>query len=181
MHDSNSDIFQMRPMIHGDLMRVLAWRNHPDVRRYMYTQHEINPTEHQLWFESSLLDKKKHLLIFEINQNPVGFVNLNENGGNGMASWGFYLAPDAPQGSGLQLGRAALNHAFIQLNLKKLNGEALSYNHRSIQFHKRLGFREEGTLRDKHFDGEHYHHVICFGLLCQEWKLTTKADERKHV
>jgi len=157
-------------MVHADLERVLAWRNHPDVRRYMYTQHEITLDEHQRWFERSLPDPKKNLLIFEANHQPLGFVNFNETGSGGIAAWGFYAAPDAPKGSGRQLGRAALDHAFTQLKLHKVNGQALAYNERSIQFHQTLGFQQEGILRDQHFDGERYHHVICFGLLGHEWQ-----------
>ena len=158
-------------MVHADLELVLTWRNHPDVRRYMYTQHEITLAEHQSWFERTSPDLKKHLLVFEANHQPLGFVNLSEAVMGGTADWGFYAAPDAPKGSGRQLGHAALSHAFTQLKLHKVCGQALSYNQRSIKFHQTLGFQQEGILRDQHFDGERYHDVICFGLLCHEWQL----------
>lgn len=170
MPESTSVPSLIRPMVHADLERVLAWRNHTEVRRYMYTQHEITLDEHQHWFERTLLDPKKHLLVFEVNHQPLGFVNFNEAENGGIADWGFYAAPDAPKGSGRQLGRAALNHAFTQLKLHKVCGQALAYNQRSIQFHQSLGFQQEGILRDQHFDDERYHHVICFGLLCHEWQ-----------
>lgn len=157
-------------MVHADLERVLAWRNHPTVRRYMYTQHEITLDEHQCWFERTLPDPKKHLLIFEENHHPLGFVNFNEIGDNSIVDWGFYAAPDAPKGSGRQLGNAALNHAFNQLKLHKVCGQALAYNQRSIQFHQSMGFQQEGNLRDQHFDGEYYRHIVCFGLLSHEWQ-----------
>jgi len=164
---------QIRPMVHADLGRVLAWRNHPDVRRYMFTQHEITLDEHQRWFDRTLPDPKKHLLIFEVNKQPFGFVNFNETGNHGIADWGFYVAPDAPKGSGRLLGCAALSHAFTQAQLHKVCGQALSYNQRSILFHQSLGFQKEGTQRNQHFDGERYHHVICFGLLSHEWQPST--------
>lgn len=160
-------------MVHADLDRVLAWRNHPDVRRYMYTQHEINLNEHQRWFECRLQDPKSHLLIFEVDQQPFGFVNFNLIGNGGIADWGFYLAPDAPKGSGRQLGLVSLSQAFTKLNFHKVCGEALAYNTRSILFHEALGFHQEGTLRDEHFDGERYHNVVCFGLLSHDWAPTT--------
>lgn len=157
-------------MVHADLELVLAWRNHPDVRCNMYSQHEITVDEHQRWFARASPDPKKHLLIFEVNQQPLGFVNFNVTGNGGIADWGFYAAPEAPKGSGRQLGRAALNHAFTQLKFHKVCGQALAYNHRSIQFHQSLGFQQEGILRDQYFDGGRYHHVICFGLLGHEWQ-----------
>lgn len=173
MPESTLSLSQIRPMVHADLELVLAWRNHPDVRRYMYTQHEIMLDEHQRWFERSLPDPTKHLLIFEVDQQPLGFVNLSEVGNGSIADWGFYAAPHAPKGSGRQLGHAALNYAFTQLHLHKVCGQALVYNERSINFHQTLGFSQEGILRDQHFDGERHHHIICFGLLSHEWQLNS--------
>lgn len=169
MPESTPVVPRMRAMVHADLEFVLSWRNHPEVRRYMYTQHEITLDEHKRWFERAVPDPQKHLLIFELNQQPLGFVSFSEVGDGGVADWGFYAAPDAPKGSGRQLGRAALNHAFTQLKLHKVSGQALAHNDRSIQLHQSLGFQQEGILRDQHFDGERYHHVNCFGLLCSEW------------
>lgn len=159
-------------MAHTDLERVLAWRNHPDVRRFMLTQHEITFDEHLHWFERAQQDSRKHLLIFETDAQPLGFVNFSELAIGGIADWGFYIAPEAPKGSGRLLGHAALEHAFSQIQLHKVCGQALAYNARSIQFHQTLGFQQEGTLRDQHFDGHHYHHMICFGLLRCEWQPT---------
>ena len=160
----------VRPMTHDDLDRVLGWRNHPDVRRYMYTQHEILLTEHQCWFERTLLDSKIHLLIFELDELPLGFIQFNVSPTGGIADWGFYAAPDAPKGSGRKLGNTVLNHAFNQLKFHKVCGQALDFNERSIGFHQTMGFKQEGTLCDQYFDGLRYHNVINFGLLAHDWQ-----------
>ena len=160
----------VRSMVAADVDSVLAWRNHPEVRRYMYTQHEITFEEHHRWFESTRQDPRKHLLIFEEDNQALGFVSLSELGSNGIADWGFYVAPDAPRGCGRELGRATLDHAFNDIKLHKVCAQALAFNVRSTHFHRSLGFQQEGVLRDQHFDGEHYHHVICFGLLSHEWQ-----------
>lgn len=163
-------------MAASDLDCVLAWRNHPDIRRYMYNQHEIGLSEHQAWFERTVCDSRKHLLIFESDGEARGFVSFTRLASDGVADWGFYVAPDAPKGSGYQLGKAALDHAFGALRLHKVCGQALAFNERSIAYHLRLGFREEGVLRDQHFDGSRYHAIVCFGLLKDEWPL--HYDER---
>ncbi len=160
----------LRPMVLADLEMVLAWRNDPEVRRYMYTQHEIGLDEHRRWFEVSSANPSRHLLVFESKGVPLGFVNFNCLGGGMVADWGFYAAPDAPKGTGRQLGQTALQYAFTVLGLHKVCGQALAYNERSISFHRRLGFQQEGLLRDQHFDGERYHALVCFGLLQQEWQ-----------
>ncbi len=47
----------------------------------------------------------------------------------------------------------------------------LASNTASLAFHRRLGFTEEGVLRQQHrgADGAHYHDVHCFGLLRADW------------
>lgn len=160
----------MRTMQASDLLRVLTWRNHADVRRYMFTQHEITLAEHKNWFERATQDACKSLLIFEVDQQPLGYINFNKRTMGAIADWGFYLAPDAPKGSGRLLGHTALNYAFDELTLHKVCGEALAFNERSIRFHLSLGFIQEGILRDQFFDGNNYLSIINFGLLVNEWR-----------
>ena len=160
----------IRPMSAADLEMVLAWRNHPDVRRYMYTQHEITLEEHARWFEKSVQEPRRSLLIFEKESVPLGFIGIHQLNAGRVADWGFYVAPNAPRGTGQQLGDAVLRYAFSDMGIYKLCGQALNYNQRSINFHLRLGFIQEGILRKQHFDGEHYHDVVCFGLFACEWK-----------
>ena len=159
----------IRKMTAVDLALVLSWRNHPDVRSYMYNQHEITMEEHRRWFEKNVDAPGRHLLIFEIGASPMGFVNFTQLNQGGVVDWGFYLSPTAPKGSGRQLGKAALSYAFGYQLFHKVCGQALSYNERSINFHRRLGFQQEGLLRDQHFDGQQHRSVVCFGLLRQEW------------
>lgn len=160
---------RVRPMQAADLEQVLGWRNHPDVRRYMYTHHEISMDEHRRWFERASQDSRRHLLIFEIDSQPLGFVNIHQTGAGAVADWGFYVAPNAPKGTGRLLGQTTLDFSFNRAGLHKLCGQALGFNQRSIRFHQTLGFQQEGTLRQQHFDGQHYHDVVCFGLLASEW------------
>ncbi|TDX32165.1 UDP-4-amino-4,6-dideoxy-N-acetyl-beta-L-altrosamine N-acetyltransferase [Modicisalibacter xianhensis] len=164
------DRTNLRSLQAEDLEAVLAWRNHPDVRRFMYTQHTISLEEHRRWFEKAHGDDNKRLLLFELEGEATGFVNLSlVDPQASRADWGFYLAPQAPKGSGRQLGTLALAYAYETMHVHKLCGEALAFNVRSIRFHERLGFRREAWLRDHHFDGSDYHDVVGFGLLRSEW------------
>lgn len=161
----------LRAMHAGDLAQVLAWRNHIDVRRYMYTQHEINFEEHSQWFASASQDLSRHLLIFEINNISMGFINIKKSAEGHIADWGFYASPQAPKGTGKALGLAALKYAFKEIGLYKLCGQAIGHNERSIKFHKSLGFKAEGVLRQQHFDGQNYHDIHCFGILASDWQI----------
>jgi UDP-4-amino-4,6-dideoxy-N-acetyl-beta-L-altrosamine N-acetyltransferase len=161
-------------MIESDLEQVLKWRNHPDIRCYMYTQRIISREEHKTWFDLSIKDDNKHLLIYEENNAQKGFVQFQREKESHFANWGFYTEPNALKGTGRRLGQAALWYAFVDLQLHKVYGESLALNQRSIRFHRALGFRQEGRFRDHHFDGRRYHDVIRFGLVKPEWKSAIK-------
>lgn len=160
----------LRPMELGDLELVRTWRNHPDVRRYMYTRHEIEAEEHRTWFDRAQNDERVSLLIYEIDGIPTGFVSFTATRSPDIADWGFYLAPNSEPRTGRGLGFAALRYAFEVKRLHKVCGQALGFNERSIRFHQALGFVQEGVLREHFFDGTHYQDIVCFGLIASEWQ-----------
>lgn len=166
MFDTRSSV---RPMKRPDLEMVLRWRNDESVRRYMYTQHEITFEEHASWFARASVAPGRHLLIFEHDGVPLGFISFHQSGEGGIADWGFYIAPEAPKGTGSKLGTTALDYAFSSIKLHKICGQALGFNSGSIRFHEKLGFTREGVLRQQHFDGKTYQDIICFGLMHDEW------------
>jgi UDP-4-amino-4,6-dideoxy-N-acetyl-beta-L-altrosamine N-acetyltransferase len=160
----------IRPMAETDLEQVLSWRNHPEVRRYMFNKHEISLEEHVRWFARASMSPETHLLVFEIDTIPLGFIRIHRIARGGIATWGFYAAPDSPKGTGRSLGEAALRYAFNTVRLHKLCGQVLSFNEASIHFHRALGFQREGILRQQQFDGQQYHDVVCFGIFANEWR-----------
>jgi UDP-4-amino-4,6-dideoxy-N-acetyl-beta-L-altrosamine N-acetyltransferase len=161
--------FRMRPMTHDDLQMVLAWRNHPDIRKNMFSQHEISLEEHENWFLRSSKDDRMHLLIFEQGGQAQGFVSFKAIEENKIAEWGFYLTPGAPKGSGLNLGKTALSYAFNDINYHKILSHVLPDNIRSLNFHHRLGFTEKETLKKYIAYGKVYNGVIIFELNLEEW------------
>lgn len=161
-------------MARSDLPLVLEWRNHISVRSYMYSQHEISAAEHESWYEKSVLNSNHHLLIFEYQGKPFGYVKIIQHENTADADWGFYAAPHAPVGMGRQLGYAALRHGFEKMGLQKINGQALSHNERSIKMHLALGFKQVNTKAETYFDGKINHQIIAFTILSHDWLLTNR-------
>ncbi|NTW68474.1 MAG: UDP-4-amino-4,6-dideoxy-N-acetyl-beta-L-altrosamine N-acetyltransferase [Chlorobiaceae bacterium] len=166
-------------MTAADLESVLKLRNHAEIRRYMFTQHEISKEEHRSWFDRASQNTGVELLVFELDNNCCGFVQFKATPFHGVVDWGFYAAPDSPKGTGRKLGAAALKHAFEKEYLYKICGQALHWNKPSIEFHKSLGFFQEGVLRDQYFDGTDFHDLICFGMLKRDWVAKESQSEIK--
>ena len=109
-------------------------------------------------------------LYYDAGNIPIGvvyFTSLDVR--QGTAFWGFYSSPEATPGTGIRMAVDALDLAFGELALIKLNSEVLEVNTRSLSFHKKVGFTEEGLFRDQHFDGERRIDVIRLGMLASEW------------
>jgi UDP-4-amino-4,6-dideoxy-N-acetyl-beta-L-altrosamine N-acetyltransferase len=162
----------VRPLLESDATDVLAWRNHPDVRRFMFWSDLIPEDAHMQWMRRALIEDSLFVRIVEQSGQPIGLVNFRSGPDSNVAEWGFYLVPDAPTGSGTQMGEAALEHAFYHLQFRKICGQALGSNTRSQRFHLRMGFSQEGRLREQFCRDGHPEDVILYGLLKSEFRGT---------
>jgi len=170
---------RIRKVTESDLLTLLTWRNHSQVRSFMVSQHEISMDEHRAWFTRAAQDEKRRLLIVEDEAGPIGFVQFSDVAPGGIADWGFYARPGAPKGAGRIMSTVALNHAFSALRLHKVCGQALIGNIASIKLHLGMGFVQEGILRDQQKIEGDYRSLICFGLLEQEWRSGKNISESK--
>jgi UDP-4-amino-4,6-dideoxy-N-acetyl-beta-L-altrosamine N-acetyltransferase len=161
----------LRPVEERDLARLLVWRNSDRIRAVMFNDELITPEEHRAWFEKLQQGGDIHCLIFEQDGRPVGVVNVNQiDRRNGICHWGFYLGEtDVPRGTGAAMGRLAFRQIFEVLGIRKLIGETFAFNVRSIDFHKRLGFSEEGCFRRQVLKGGRYEDVLSLALFREEW------------
>jgi UDP-4-amino-4,6-dideoxy-N-acetyl-beta-L-altrosamine N-acetyltransferase len=163
----------LRRLNEEDLELVLSWRNAPAVRRCMFSNNEISFEEHKAWFERVKDDPNSRWFIYEDETGAaVATANLVDiRARDRSAFWGFYAAPSARKGTGTRLCRDALDIAFGELRLHKVNAEVLATNKKSLYLHRKLGFLQEGAFRDGHFDGLSYVDVFRFGLLATEWDM----------
>lgn len=159
----------VRRMCANDLEFVLRWRNHPDIRRFMLSQHEITFVEHQAWFEHASRDETRALLLIEEKGQPIGCVVYSGAKKNSTAEWSFYSAPGSPAGTGTRICSVALDFAFSELGVHKVSGQVIDFNHASVRIHKRLRFIQEGNLREHILINDSYHDLLCFGILSSEW------------
>ena len=151
--------------------RVLAIRNEPEVRRNMYTDHEIGIQEHREWLArtNSRGDVKMFAVVFD--GQIVGAIGLTSIVPAQLrAEWAFYLSA-ATQGRGLgsALEFKFLDWVFADQRLHKLNCEVLRFNGPVIALHKKFGFREEGVRRDHVVRDGEWIDTILLGMTAAEW------------
>lgn len=74
------------------------------------------------------------------------------------------------RGIGTQVTSRVLDYGFDQLNLNKISLSVLITNVRARALYTKLGFVEEGRLRDDDFRNGTYNDTILMGLLAEERK-----------
>jgi UDP-4-amino-4,6-dideoxy-N-acetyl-beta-L-altrosamine N-acetyltransferase len=158
-------------MREDDLDRVLAWRNAEDVRRNMYTWHEISPDEHRAWWQARSVDPATRLLICEDDGVALGVVTFTRyTGPGGTATWAFYSGDRTRRGVGRTMEALALAYAFEELQLHRLECEVLSSNRAVMEFHLRHGFTLEGTAREAYEREGERQDIFRMALLAPTWR-----------
>lgn len=90
---------------------------------------------------------------------------------NRVTSIGYWLG-EGHQGNGTmtEAVRALVNHAFYTWKLHRVEIRAAPGNRRSRAIPERLGFVEEGTLREAERIGERYLDNVIYATLASRWK-----------
>jgi RimJ/RimL family protein N-acetyltransferase len=140
---------------------MLSWRNQEANRQVSAMSHVISPEEHLAWWHRVEVDPSREVHLFVIDGRPLGVVSyfdLDLNGPERTAGWGFYLDHDTTTAEGiamiawLRIMGAALDHAFDVLGLDVLIGEVLAHNEPVRLMNRRFRFTE-GTPEVRESDG----------------------------
>jgi ribosomal-protein-serine acetyltransferase len=100
----------------------------------------------------------------------AGSIGMGVNTLDHNAEIGYWLA-SAYEGRGLVTRASArfLDHAFGELGLRRVTIRAAVSNDRSRAVARRLGFTEEGVLRQSGHTGVGYEDMVVYGILSEEW------------
>ena len=179
---SESIDVRLRDLEAGDSARILAWRNLPEIRRWMYTDHVIAQAEHDRWFAGIMTDPTRRYWIIELDGRPVGLANLADIVASARrATWAYYLADPAVRGRGVGAFTEffVIEHVFGVLGLNKLWCEVLLENEGVWKLHESFGFVREALFRQHVFKDGRFQDVVGLGLLAADWARVRDSSREK--
>jgi len=99
----------------------------------------------------------------------IGLHGIDWN--NKKTTIGYWLGTDY-QGSGIITlsCRAIIDHAIHNLKLNRVEIRAAEYNLKSRAIPERLGFVNEGKVRQEEWLYDHYVDHVIYGMLADDWK-----------
>lgn len=167
------DQVSLRTLEREDLPFIQEHRNHPDLRQSLGRIQPQSGEELEGDFEAYLKDGVNFVICSD--DEPVGFVALFDwTESAGRVEVAYWIAPEH-QGNGYatEAVSGAIAYAFEDRRCHKVVAGAHATNEPSRGLLEKLGFHQEGRLRDHIFiNGEHVD-VIRYGLLEDEWREST--------
>ncbi len=166
----------LRELSRVDLARLTKWRNERELVSQLTTAFRYVGQETDLhWFDEYIANRFNNirLAICEAGSEKfIGVVYLHEiDWINRNAEKAIWIGDKAFQGKGAGefATRGMLHHAFNDLNLHRLHLTVLETNERALKLYRKVGFVEEGRLRQAVYKDGHYVDLIRMGMLVEEY------------
>lgn len=111
---------------------VLAWRNHPEIRKWMYNKDIISEEDHFEFLEKLPRQRHRYYWLVKEGNKDLGVIDLSNCRG-GESEWGFYLNPKyIGGGKAIRLFHHALHFFFQKIRLNKVYGYVACENTNSL-------------------------------------------------
>jgi len=146
---------------------VRECRNDESVRKWMYSDEIISQEEHFNFIENLQNDNKNFYWIAYKDEEFIGVISLNNiNIKYKNAYLGIYSNPFCEvKNKGSLLINCLIKVAFDIVELHSLKLEVIENNKRAVDFYKKMGFEEEGLLKEfVHKEGK-WLSVVIMGII----------------
>ena len=134
------------------------------------------------WAEGSTLESVRAFIVGDgatdrldplglyVEGRCVGTIGARPNMMRGDCELGYWIAA-SHEGRGIvtHACRALIDHAFMEVGSHRITILAAPDNDRSRAIPERLGFTQEGVMREAGWSSPGYHDLVVYGLLDREW------------
>ena len=122
---------------------ILAWRNHENVKAYMYNTNKISEAEHFSFIEALQTREDRRYFLVQNAGIDIGVIDFNDISKE-SAVMGLYANPLLNQkGVGSLLMNAIVAYAFRTLKVHILKAEVFADNAKAKALYEKFGFCEK--------------------------------------
>jgi RimJ/RimL family protein N-acetyltransferase len=165
----------LRPLEVSDAATVQPWYNDPETRRTLLRYRPMTQTAEEEFLRSGQNNETVLLLgvVTRSEDRLIGGTGLHQiDTRHRHASFGIVIGDKSMwgRGYGTEVTRLMVEHAFGTLNFNRLWLHVVEFNVRGIRAYTKVGFREEGRLRQHMFVDGRYWDIITMGILRDDFK-----------
>jgi RimJ/RimL family protein N-acetyltransferase len=155
----------------------LKWFNDPEITQYLSMFRPITRMWEEDWIEN--LKNRDDTIAFAINiteendiEKLIGNCGLHAiDWKNRVAEVGITIGEKEYQnkGYGTEAMEMLIEYGFKTVNLNRIQLRVYEFNIGAIKSYNKIGFVEEGRMRQAIFINGKYHDVIFMSILQEEW------------
>ncbi len=160
---------------HAEALFALVDENRVYLREWMpWLDGNTSPSDTKAFIKASLeqfASNNGFQLAILFQDQLVGVIGYHQvDWTNRSTSIGYWLA-EAFQSWGIMTRacRYLVDYAFRELNLNRVEIRCAIGNHKSRAIPERLGFKNEGTVRQAEWLYDHFVDHVVYGMLADEW------------
>lgn len=168
--------YYLRELSKKDLPYINKWRNSKEIVEalgspFRYIGLEVD----EAWFNSYLGSRSNNIRLVidsDENQQPVGAVYLlGIDWIARSAEFSIWIGEVEAQGKGVGKFAAAqiINHAINDLGLNRIHLTVLADNARAISLYQKIGFQQEGILKDAAYKNGKFTNMVQMALLARNY------------
>ncbi len=166
---------RLRAFREDDLKNVLAWLNNPAVTRYLSSMRPWSVVEERGWLDRAMRNDDPTAVTYVIESadgeyaGSIGLMHID--GRNRRAEVGVVISrpEDWGRGMGSEAMILMLRHAFEEMNLHRVTLRVYTFNERAQRSYVKIGFVEEGRLREDTYRHGAWHDTVLMGILADEF------------
>lgn len=177
----------LREWVLEDLYALYKLASNPEVMRYLggvpYTFRQTREALDLIILRGQMKPRRIYVLavaLAEETDRAIGRVGLySEPGEQRVAYLGYDLHPDYwGQGITAEALEALIQFGFTWLNLHRITAQSHPENVAATRVLEKLGFRNEGYLRESHYEQGQWWDRLLYAVVEQEWFARHTAQRR---
>jgi len=168
---------ELRLMTADDLDFIFQHFSNEDVNRYILDDEPVQTMEQaqeiiDFYVPPGEKSYNRWVITLKTDKTPIGTCGFHKwDRHHHHAEIGYDLGPDYwHKGYMTEALRAVLDHGFKKMELNRIEAIVYPENTASLRLLKRLGFHQDGLLRQSFRQGDKYHDHLLLSLLKDEWQ-----------
>ena len=168
-------MYKLRELERKDLAEINKWRNDPELISFLGAPFRyINLGVDEKWFDGYMSSRNSAVRCSIVNEDDIilGLVSIvSINNTNRSAEFHIMIGDSDNHGKGIGTFATTemLNHAFNNLNLRRIELSVLETNKRAQHMYEKIGFVKEGTKRKAVYKNGEYIDMHIYSILCDEF------------
>ncbi|HBX50585.1 MAG: hypothetical protein A2W98_01220 [Bacteroidetes bacterium GWF2_33_38] len=107
-------------------------------------------------------------MIITLNENFIGMIYLkNINWISRNCYFTIFIGEKVERGKNIGQQAMELTHEYVfnYLNMRKITLEVVKFNNSAIKLYQKMGYKEEGILKEHFFFNNSFHDVCIFSII----------------